>query len=179
MASDNDAAQEKTGLIRRLVLMRHAKSDWSISGGDHARPLNLRGRLAAPLMGAWLAEQPWSVDLAVVSSAVRTQETWARLSPALLAQSGRAPAMRTAPDLYEAEPDAIEAVIRKSPQDARTVLLLGHNPGIETYAARLAGAGLRFPTAAIAVFQLDAPAWTDAQPGRLRLEAFEQPKSLI
>ncbi|MEE3099475.1 MAG: histidine phosphatase family protein, partial [Pseudomonadota bacterium] len=64
--------------MHRLVLMRHAKSDWGDPGlGDHDRPLNDRGRRAAPRMGAWLAAQGAFPDAALLSSARRVQETWA------------------------------------------------------------------------------------------------------
>ena len=165
---------------RRLVLMRHAKSDWSTFGQeDHDRPLNLRGRLAAPLMGAWLAEQPWSIDLALVSSAARTQETWARLAPMLPEK----PAFRTEAALYHAEPETTLQLLRAAPAEAAVVLMIGHNPGMEALAARLTPAGAatatRFPTAAIGVFRLEAADWSAAGYGRFTLEAFEQPKSLV
>ncbi|MEL6980296.1 MAG: histidine phosphatase family protein [Pseudomonadota bacterium] len=168
---------------RRLALLRHAKSDWSTQGEpDHARPLSLRGRLAAPLMGAWLAEQPWRIDLALISDAARTRETWARLAP-LLPQT---PPIETLEALYLAEPEAMLAALRKAPDKARTVLMIGHNPGLEQFALRLGDAQSprpgAFPTAALGVFRLDgaaAPSWDCAAFGDFRLEAYEEPKGLV
>lgn len=86
-----------TGL--RLILLRHAKSDWAAGLDDHDRPLNRRGRLAAALMGAWAREETLIPALALISSAVRTRETWARMGL-------EAPA-ETRPALYEAEAETI------------------------------------------------------------------------
>lgn len=165
---------------RRLVLMRHAKSDWSTAGRpDHGRPLNLRGRLAAPLMAAYLAEQPFAIDCALVSDAVRTQETWARMRPLL----PDGPEPRLEPQMYEAPPDALLAALRAAPDAAQTVLMIGHNPGMETFAAMLTAPGSarpgRFPTAALAVFHAALPSWAEAGAGRFGLEAYEEPKGLV
>lgn len=165
---------------RRLVLMRHAKSDWSAPGQpDHARPLNRRGRLAAPLMAAFLAEQDWRIDLALISDAARTRETWERMRPLL----PDVPAPRLEPRIYEAPPEALLAALQDAPDDARAVLMLGHNPGIDEFAHLLTAPGSphpgRFPTAALAVFRTAAPRWRDAAPGGFTLEAYEEPKSLV
>lgn len=165
----------------RLALLRHAKSDWSAPGQpDHERPLSLRGRLAAPLMGAWLAEQPWRIDLAMVSTAVRAQETWTRLSPLLPEK----PVVWSEKDLYHAAPDEMMRILRSAPSDAETVLMIGHNPGLEDFANTLtspvAGEAVGdFPTAAIGVFRLEAKSWGKADFGRFALEAYEKPKTLV
>ncbi|WP_204322083.1 histidine phosphatase family protein, partial [Streptococcus pneumoniae] len=63
--------------MHRLILLRHAKSDWPEGVADHERPLNGRGRRAAPLMGEAMVERGYVPERALVSSAKRTQETWA------------------------------------------------------------------------------------------------------
>lgn len=165
--------------MRRLALLRHAKSAWDDPTlPDHDRPLNLRGRLAATLMGAWFAEQPWRLDAALVSSSRRTQETWARVSQQLDAP----PEQIVAPEIYEAETIALLRALRTAPADAETVLMLGHNPGMEEFAARLgAPASPRpgaFPTATVAVFTTEA-AWAQADWGRFALVDVERPKTLV
>jgi phosphohistidine phosphatase len=68
-------------MTRTLILIRHTKSDWDDSGlDDHDRPLNDRGRLSAPRIGAWLAEQGFEPDAVLCSTARRTRETWEGIS---------------------------------------------------------------------------------------------------
>lgn len=164
---------------RRLILMRHAKSDWTAGQPDRERPLNRRGRLAAALMGAFLAEAPWPIDCALVSDARRTLETWERMGPLL----PNAPAPQSTPSLYEAHPAALLMALRAAPETARTVLMLGHNPGLAEFAHTLAApAAARpgpFPTASLAVFLCEAPTWREAAPGGFRLEIYEEPKGLV
>lgn len=157
----------------RLTLLRHAKSDWHAGLSDHERPLNLRGRLAAPLMGAWLREEGLTPALALVSSAARTQETWSRL--------GLAAPMETRPALYDAEAEAILEEITLTEGAAEPLLLIGHNPGIGDAANRLLAEGVigDFPTAQAAVIAFDAASWADVRFGAGRLVALAQPKGLV
>ncbi|MEO1329544.1 MAG: histidine phosphatase family protein [Pseudomonadota bacterium] len=161
--------------MKRLVLLRHAKSDWDDRTlPDHDRPLALRGRLAAPLMGAWLVEMDLAPDHIALSSSVRTRETWARLRPLL--PTPPEPAIE--PSLYEATPETVLDVIRALPETARTALLIGHNPGLETLASLLSARSIAMPTAAACVFEL-SDRWVDASPEAVRLAAFEAPKTLV
>lgn len=162
--------------------MRHAKSSWSESGlDDHDRPLNRRGELAASLIGAWIALQDWPLDAAVISTSRRTVETWGRLAPMLAAP----PEARREPALYLASLDQLLAVSRALPAEARTALVMGHNPEIGEFVNHLsvsrrvhtAPTG-RMPTAAVAVLRIDGP-WREIAPGACALEQFETPKSLV
>lgn len=170
--------------MRRLILMRHAKSGWDDPDlPDHDRPLSPRGRLAAVLMGAWLADQGLIPDHALVSSSLRTVESWN-----LLRRGGGFEAPATlAPALYLAEPEAALAVLRAAPADADTLLMLGHEPGTTAFLRRLSDgaetAGPRrayekFPTGAAAVLDLDAP-WAQAAFGAARFTRFACPKDLV
>jgi len=146
--------------MKTLILMRHAKSDWSEPGQrDKDRPLNPRGRAAAPKMAAWLRDQGAVPDAALVSGAVRTRETWGLLG------FDCAPNFRD--DLYLADPDTILAAICAAP-DCETLLVLGHNPGMEWMIA-LADGGARIST---------PTAWSEAAPGIARRIHFATPKSL-
>ena len=165
--------------MRRLILVRHAKSSWDDpSLPDIERPLAKRGRRGAALVGAWLAREGYRPDAAFVSSSRRTRETWDVLADAL----GPVPA-RNLPDLYEAGAETMLAVLRAAP-DVRCLLMLGHQPGIGAFARQLladppdAPAFERFVTAATAVIDFDIGAWEEAawQSGRLR--AFTYPKAL-
>ncbi len=157
----------------RLILLRHAKSDWHAGLSDHDRPLNRRGRLAAPLMGAWLREEGLTPALALVSSAARTQETWERL--------GLAAPKETRPALYEAEAETIMEEITLTEGAPSPLLLVGHNPGIGEAANLLLADGVigDFPTAQAAVIGFEAGAWADLRPGAGRLLALAQPKALV
>lgn len=173
--------------MKRLILMRHAKSAWDDPAlADHERPLNPRGRLAAVLMGAWLAElmdrEAWRINAALVSTSLRTRQTWDRIAPFLVVGGAAALAPTWTPEIYEAESSALFAALRAAPEPAETVLMLGHNPGMEEFADRLARADGprpgRFPTAATAIFA-GAGRWAEVAPGGFQLVAMEQPKSLV
>lgn len=170
--------------MRRLILLRHAKSSWADADmHDAARPLNERGRLAAVLMGAWLAEHDLFPDFALVSTARRTVETWARVKTGM----AMAPPHASAP-IYMAEAATLLDILRGAPDDAATLLMLGHAPGMPDLMASLAGevaegcarAFDKFPTASAAVLEFEGlDAWADAAPGAGRLTRFAHPKDLV
>lgn len=117
--------------MKRLILMRHAKSDWGDPAlPDHARPLNKRGRRAARALGDWLRAGGLMPGEILCSTATRTQETCARLGLPL------APCLIDR--LYLAEPAAMLDTLRAARAD--TVLMIGHNPGIADFAADLVAA---------------------------------------
>ncbi|MDN2567950.1 histidine phosphatase family protein [Aquibium sp. A9E412] len=168
-----------------LLLLRHAKSSWDAPGlADRERPLAPRGRHAAPLMGRAMAARGWLPDRAVVSPARRAHETWALVSPEL---GPAAPEPDFVPALYMAAPDTLLATLRATPAGTRRLIVVGHNPGLEAFAAALAGprsdaaalAALRhkFPTAAVARLLFDG-AWAELAAGAARLTDFVRPKAL-
>lgn len=159
----------------KLALLRHAKSSWDDPTLiDHARPLNNRGRKAAPLMGEWLADHI-RPDLILCSDAKRTVQTAEATRPAL----GRPP-LELRPDLYHASPNAMLDLLQQ--QSASQILLIGHNPGIGELANCLAQTlpdhprFADFPTAAAAVFTF--PGWDRLAPRGARLTAFTVPRDL-
>jgi len=165
--------------MRRLILMRHAKSSWADPGQrDLDRPLNKRGRKGAALVGAWLKTNAYLPDAALVSSARRTQETWAGVVGAT-----RAAPTTYLPELYHAAADTMLAVLRTVP-DAGTVLMLGHQPGIGSFARRLLAeppadeAFAKYPTAATAVIDFEVAAWDAVDWGAGRLTDFVVPRAL-
>jgi phosphohistidine phosphatase len=171
--------------MRRVILFRHAKSSWSDPDlEDHDRPLTQRGRMAASLMGAWLADKGYRPDLVLVSSSARTQETWARARRAF----EDPPPAETDPNLYHADPAAMLRRLQAAPADAETVALVGHQPGIGSLCRRLAApeapthcrrAFEKFPTAAIAVLDFEADAWPEIDFGRGRFHLFVPPRELV
>jgi phosphohistidine phosphatase len=148
-----------------LILLRHAKSDWSGHEADHDRPLAERGRRQAPEAGRWLAAHVDSIDLAVVSTAERARTTWDLVS----AELGEPPRTRLDDGAYAASVGELLGILRRLDDELGTVVLVGHNPGIEDLAGTLTGDRVSMPTSALAVIELPGT-WADAghAPGRLR-----------
>jgi phosphohistidine phosphatase len=170
--------------MRRLMLLRHAKSDWSLPGqADHDRDLAARGRKAAPLVGRYMAEHAIIPDHAIVSTATRTRETWRLVADMF----PRKPPADFEDRIYEASPRDILAAIAGAPASARSLLVVGHNPGFHEIANLLVASGDKrmratlqdkFPTAALAVIDLDIDDWAAIRPGSGRLESFVTPRAL-
>lgn len=146
---------------RTLIVVRHGKSDWSVPVRDSERPLAPRGRKQTPKTGRWIAAHLDPPDLAVVSAAARARQTWDLVAAELPAP----PPVRLADAAYTFSGDELIDVVAALPDDARTVVLVGHNPAVEELVEELTGAWVRMPTAGLAVVAL--PAW-GAQSGRLR-----------
>ncbi|MFA5900451.1 MAG: histidine phosphatase family protein [Hyphomicrobium sp.] len=171
-----------------LLLLRHAKSSWDDPAlADYDRPLAKRGRKSAPLMGAQVAALGLRPDLILCSSAARAKETLALAMPEL---GTPAPELVYDDALYMAEPSDLLGVLRKLPPSARkaqTVMIVGHNPGLEDLAEILVGGGdedaqellaEKFPTCALAVLTFDADGWSDIGPGTGKLSHFLTPARL-
>jgi phosphohistidine phosphatase len=170
--------------MRRLMLLRHAKSDKSLPGqSDHDRDLAARGREAAPLMGRYMTEHGMIPDHAIVSTAKRTRETWRLVAGTF----PKIPPVDFEDRIYEASPRDILAAIADTPASARSLLVVGHNPGFQDTANLLVESGdkrLRgsmaegFPTGALAVIDLDIDDWSAIRPGSGRLENFLTPRAV-
>jgi phosphohistidine phosphatase len=167
----------------RLMFLRHAKSSWPSSGmQDAARPLSERGQAAARLMGAYMAHHSLIPDHVVCSPARRTRETWAGIASQWPADMDVVFDQR----LYEATPQSILSVIRVQ-HDARTLLVIGHNPGLQGAAELLIAAGdvelrerlrEKFPTAALAVIDFAIDGWRTIHERSGRLDRYIVPRSV-
>jgi phosphohistidine phosphatase len=155
---------------RTLILFRHAKSDQSSSEADVDRPLNSRGQRQAPEAGRWLAENIDEIDLAVVSPAHRARTTWELAS----AELDRPPETRVDDRVYGASVSDLLEVVRDLPDDARTVVLVGHNPGFEDLSSLLTNEAVSMPTSAVAVLEMDG-GWSSAGESRASLRASGRP----
>jgi phosphohistidine phosphatase len=156
--------------------MRHAKSDWSASGDDHNRPLNVRGQQSASAMGTWLVAQGWVPDEVLCSTATRTRQTLDLLGlPECPTRFERA--------LYLSEAEDILSVLRSA--SANTVLLLGHNYGIADCAHQLVSSApdhprfSDYPTCATALISFDVSDWGDIRMGIGRCDGFAVPREVI
>lgn len=161
--------------MKRLILMRHAKSSWNDPAlDDHARPLNGRGRASARLLGDWLRHRHYLPDQALVSDAARTRETFARLNlpcdTAFL------------PSLYLADPQEMLRVLRRA--TGNCVLMIGHNPGIGWFAQTLVADPpphprfYDYPTGATLVAEFDVQSWDEVGTGTGRSVDFIVPREL-
>ena len=170
---------------RQLMLLRHAKSDWP-DVPDRDRPLAKRGRHDAPVVGRWLRDHGYLPEAVVCSVARRTRQTWDLVAPEL----GGSPSVTFEPRAYAASALTLLYLVRELPAAYRSVLLIGHNPGIAELAASLAGPppgngdppspGLRFPTAAVAILEFpgDWAGLDPSAPGQARVVDYVTPADL-
>lgn len=172
--------------MRQLLLLRHAKSSWDDPRlSDHARPLNARGRRAASGMAAAMRDLGLTPDVVLVSSARRTLQTLEALAPL-----EGSPLIEPMDALYLAPWPSLLEVLRGVRETARSVLLIGHNPGLHELAMALAGPAAMasgspmtrrlaegYPTAALTEFAVALP-WRLLEPGGGRLLRFLTPADL-
>jgi phosphohistidine phosphatase len=167
----------------RLALLRHAKSSWDDRMlDDFDRPLNERGRAAAPLMGRLLASLNFSPDTVLCSPAQRARETLELVLPHLT----------TAPksiyfvnELYLASAEGILRCLRAADGPAAKMLVVGHNPGMQVFACQLASSGdaaevkrlcEKFPTGGLALYSFPQETFAALDPKTGHLETFLTPK---
>ena len=144
--------------MKRLLILRHAKSSWADQSlDDRLRPLNERGRRDAPRAGRWLRERRVMPDLIIASDAVRARTTAEAVAEAAACRS----AIAIEPSLYHAAPHDVIDVLRELPDQAHTVLVVGHNPGLEDLIQQLTGESHRMPTAALVDLELPIERWRD------------------
>lgn len=169
--------------MRRLILMRHAKTERSNPGGDHARMLEERGRTDAARIAAWMQENGIVPEYVLVSDATRTRETAVAMQPAFTP----AAVIACSEKLYLAEAEQILREIWAVPDHAAVLMLIGHNPGMHELAHILAGhgngdlreqLGAHYPTGALAVLDFQSDSWADIMPGAGTLSQFITPKAL-
>lgn len=160
----------------RLLLMRHAKSDWADPGlADADRPLNRRGRRDAPRIAEWLFESGNVPDVILCSSAKRTRETVDRMNEVWPDPVPVYPAR----DLYLAAAETILRVIRSDGCDVARLMIVAHNPGLAELICRASGQVSDCPTAAISIFDAALDRWGELRsPSQLRLVTQIRPKSL-
>ncbi|MBO2464192.1 SixA phosphatase family protein [Actinomadura violacea] len=153
-----------------LIVLRHAKAVTALGTPDADRALNDRGRRDAAAAGEWLRAEGLVPARVLCSPAVRTRETLGLL--ALGADTG----VDVEPKIYDNDLDLLLSLVAEAPDDAGTVLLVGHNPSVHQLVHDLTGqAPDRFPTCALAVVDLPG-AWADARPGAGTLVTFRAPK---
>jgi phosphohistidine phosphatase len=155
----------------RLYLLRHAKSSWDDPElPDHDRPLAPRGRKAVRAMRSHLVSAGVAPSLVLCSSALRARQTLDGVAP-----GGE---LRIEAELYGASARSLLERVRALPAHVESVMLIGHNPGMQELSLLLAGEPReKFPTGALATLEFDG-SWADLEPGAARLEAFVRPRDL-
>ena len=162
--------------MKTLLVLRHAKSSWNHPAlDDHERPLNKRGRRDAPRMGELVREYGLIPDVVLSSDAVR-----ARLTAEAVAEVARyAGEILVDPHLYMASPADIISLLPTVRENAETVMIVGHNPGLEKLVEQLTGERHDLPTATLAQIGLPIDQWRDLKLStRGRLVGLWRPEEL-
>jgi phosphohistidine phosphatase len=165
-------------MLRRLIVMRHAKSSWSSDAqGDHGRPLNKRGRRDAPAVAARLCELNWLPEAALSSDSARTRETLTLM----LDQFDPRPQAAYLPSLYQGGIHQLREAVAGLSSDIKTVLVLGHNPGWAVAVTWLTGEPVDMTTGNAALLESSGDTWREALHGEGAWELVEivRPKELI
>jgi phosphohistidine phosphatase len=170
--------------MRRLMLLRHAKAEKGSPGGrDFDRGLAPRGREESPKMGDYMAHHELNPDLVIASPARRVRETWELVAPAFRP----APPVQWEDRLYEVEAGMILKLVKAISTDARTLLLVGHNPGLQDFAKLVIASGdvearerlnENLPTTGLLVIDFAFKNWDKLHARSGRLDRFVSPRLL-
>ena len=167
--------------MRRLLLLRHAKTERAELGeGDRDRKLTARGRADAPVIGAYLARHGLVPQLVLLSPVTRAEETWALIAPTFT----KAPRVVKDERIYNADPNQLMALLAET-EEAKSLVLVGHNPGLHDLAVQLIASGdveareriaEGLPTSGLVVIDLAFDDWSRLHPHAGRLERFVSPR---
>lgn len=171
--------------MKRLVLLRHAKSSWAEPDmDDHERPLNQRGRKGAQVIAGYLRQRRIRPDLVLCSTARRAQETLEIVKEGL----GAGARIENDQALYLAGAEGVLARVKRvDGAGVGTLMVVGHNPDLQNLALMLAEAGqaaltsrirAKFPTAGLVVLDCPADAWDELMAGTCRIADFTAPGDL-
>ena len=162
--------------MKILLIVRHAKSSWKDPHlVDHQRPLNKRGKKAAPEMGRRLKKRGVRPDMIVSSDARRAMDTAVSMAEII----GVSPkAIRQTPELYHGAPDRILAVVHQFNDQWKRVMLVGHNPGLTEMANRFIPRPIaNIPTAGVVELRFNTRSWRNIDRDNLAFSSFDFPKN--
>lgn len=178
---DSCSQESDIAAMRRLMLLRHAKTERPEPGErDRDRKLTARGRSDAPVIGAYMTDNRLFPDLVLVSPAIRARETWTLLA----VNMPQNPRVVNEERIYNASAEKLIAIVGET-NAARSLLVIGHNPGLHDLAVQLVASGdagarehliEKLPTAGLVVIDLDLDDWTEIHPRAGRLERFVSPR---
>ena len=159
--------------MKRLFIIRHAKSSWDDSTlDDFNRPLNERGLKSAPFMGKLLKEKNISPDAIISSPAKRTTQT----AELIAKEIGFSKPITMNPYLYDAYVTTLQETISYIYDDNDTVFLVAHNPGVSALAYMYCDMKENLPTCAVVEIEFDCNSWMDVSKENARLVSYEYPK---
>ncbi|MGB9036176.1 histidine phosphatase [Arthrobacter sp. UCD-GKA] len=168
--------------LKRLVLLRHAKSDYPLGVSDHDRPLAARGNREAPAAGAWLRDHEVVPDYIVLSDAQRTRATCAWVISEL---GEKAPTPYMDSRIYGASSTRLCSIINETPDTVTTLLVIGHQPVLQELAMRLASAdsdeeavyelAMNYPTLGMTMLQTEK-SWAEIDGRDMRVTDFVVPR---
>jgi phosphohistidine phosphatase len=166
---------------KSLLLLRHAKSAWDTEGHDHERPLSGRGRRDGVAAGQFLAAAGIVADIVACSTALRARQTWDQAAKG----GARAGEIRYLDDIYAASVPELVTVVRALPETAKTVIMVGHAPGIPDLVHFLAvpradsdawaRLNNKFGTCGLAILRVPG-SWAEAGKARAELDSFQIPR---
>jgi phosphohistidine phosphatase len=174
--------------VKRLYLLRHAKAEAQAEArDDKSRALSERGRHDAAKMAVHMRRMKYLPDFVLCSTSLRTRETLEYWSVAIAEN----PKAQFIDALYLAEPETMLSLLKRAPEKAEALMIVAHNPGTEQIAMTLLREELKprerdqvdameekYPTAALAVIDLDVAGWKDVKPGTGRLVDFVRPRDV-
>ncbi len=161
--------------LRRILLMRHAKSDWDAGiETDHQRPLNGRGKKDAPKIAFNLKQLGWVPDLVLCSDATRTKQTFEKMAKQMESQ------VSFLPSLYESTPTTMLNEIAFVSDEIQSLMILAHNPGISECTEALSAKFIELTTANVVCFEGELASWSDihTSKGIWQLKHWLEPRKL-
>lgn len=161
--------------MKTLYILRHAKSDWGDAGlSDYERPLNKRGKAAAPLMGELMKNKGFQPNAIISSPAVRAKQT-AELVRGAAELKG---AINFDSRIYEAGVQTLLQIVGEIEDAHDSAMIVGHNPGLEGLVKILTGESQPMPTAALAIADLDIDCWNQITSATGELRGLFRPKEV-
>lgn len=160
--------------MKRLILVRHAKSDWTHDVPDFDRPLNERGHKDAPRMAKYVLDEGIEIEQFVTSPAKRALTTCR-----YFAETFRKPKIKKVEDLYEPHPEDFVNTVLDLDDDFSSIALFTHNPGISDFASSLTENMIEFSTCSVAIFDIDCQQWSQFEGADKKLVAFYKPKEVL
>lgn len=159
--------------MKKLYIIRHAKSSWSDETlDDFERPLNKRGKANAPMMGERLKKKGVMPDIIISSPAKRAKST-----AEIIAKQIGYKNILFLDDIYEATSETLSKIVKSLDESYKVVFLVGHNPSLNELAYKLAGFSENIPTCGIVEIEFKCKKWVEIAPANAKLAMFDYPKN--
>lgn len=161
--------------MKQLFLLRHAKSSWDDDSlDDFDRPLNPRGKKAAPMMGNVIKERDIAPDIILCSPAKRTKQTLKLVNETAKLETD----ITFEEAIYDSSVADLRNLLKKQKRSVNSILLIGHNPGLEELLEELTGKYERLPTAALVRIDINSDDWSHIKDGANKIAWIVRPRDL-